>query len=374
MNTGTLVISLDFELHWGVRDKRSVANYRQHLLGVREAIPQILKLFRQHEIRATWATVGFLFCESKSELLAHLPSRQPQYTNHHLSPYSDIPQLGEDEQHDPYHFAPSLLEQIAKVPGQEIASHTLSHYYCLEEGQHPEDFAEDLEIAQTLAQKKLGYRLKSLVFPRNQYSPPHLQVAYAHGFCVFRGNPSSWMYHTRANADDSRFRRAFRLIDSYLPVHQPSLMDTSRSVWLPKVNGSIYNVPASTFLRPYSRRLRRLEDYRYQRLDTAMQTAASSQQIFHLWWHPHNFGINLQKNLRALEHILTTFDAMRTQYGMKSLRMDEIAALTSSSQRNTLNPLPVTTLKSETTTQRGITILPAGGQTDTLNPPRVTTA
>jgi hypothetical protein len=35
---GALVISLDFELHWGVRDKRSVASYRENLLGARRAV------------------------------------------------------------------------------------------------------------------------------------------------------------------------------------------------------------------------------------------------------------------------------------------------------------------------------------------------
>src|SRR5262245_13071649 len=58
---GALVISLDFELHWGVRDKRPVdGSYRENLLGAREAIPRMLDLFEEFGIAATWATVGFL--------------------------------------------------------------------------------------------------------------------------------------------------------------------------------------------------------------------------------------------------------------------------------------------------------------------------
>ena len=35
------------------------------LLGARDAVPRMLELFAPRDIRATWATVGFLFCETK---------------------------------------------------------------------------------------------------------------------------------------------------------------------------------------------------------------------------------------------------------------------------------------------------------------------
>ena len=54
-------ISLDFELYWGVRDKRSVGAYKDHLLGVQRAVPELLGLFEKNGVHATWATVGFLF-------------------------------------------------------------------------------------------------------------------------------------------------------------------------------------------------------------------------------------------------------------------------------------------------------------------------
>ena len=63
---GALVISLDFELHWGVRDKRPVDGpYRENLLGAREAIPRMLDLFEEFGVAATWATVGFLFAKNR---------------------------------------------------------------------------------------------------------------------------------------------------------------------------------------------------------------------------------------------------------------------------------------------------------------------
>ena len=42
---GAFVISLDFELFWGVRDSKSLADYGANILGVRQAIPAMLELF-----------------------------------------------------------------------------------------------------------------------------------------------------------------------------------------------------------------------------------------------------------------------------------------------------------------------------------------
>ena len=63
------MVSLDFELLWGVRDHADRDSYGRNVLGGREAIPRMLDLFAAHEIHATWATVGMLFCESRDELL-----------------------------------------------------------------------------------------------------------------------------------------------------------------------------------------------------------------------------------------------------------------------------------------------------------------
>ena len=42
---GQLIISLDFELLWGVRDHADRASYGGNIIGAREAIPHILELF-----------------------------------------------------------------------------------------------------------------------------------------------------------------------------------------------------------------------------------------------------------------------------------------------------------------------------------------
>ena len=132
---GALVISLDFELLWGVRDHSDRNSYGRNVLGAREAIPALLDLFACYGIQATWATVGFLLCESKDELLARAPE------------YSYFSEVGPNEKSDPYYFGASLARQIVSCPCQELATHTFSHYYCLEPGQTENQFRADLAAA-----------------------------------------------------------------------------------------------------------------------------------------------------------------------------------------------------------------------------------
>lgn len=157
--SGQFVISLDFELLWGVRDHSDKQAYGQNVLGARDAVPRMLELFAARGIRATWATVGFLFCETKDELMAALPVERPAYMNPRLSNYIYLDEVGKDEQSDPYYFAASLVDAICKTPGQELGTHTMSHYYCLEDGQTLAAFEADLAAAKALADLR-GVSLK----------------------------------------------------------------------------------------------------------------------------------------------------------------------------------------------------------------------
>ena len=195
-SSGVFIISLDFELQWGVRDLCTVEEYKANLLGAREAIPQLLEIFTGHGIHATFATVGFLFARDRTELQESLPLVLPGYVNKAFSPYRELGQIGEDESDDPFHFGSSLVEKIKATPGQEIGSHTFSHYYCLETGHNLEALGEDLRSARKLAAKR-GAGLTSLVFPRNQYDAPVLVETGKAGFWAIRGNEEHWIYRPR---------------------------------------------------------------------------------------------------------------------------------------------------------------------------------
>jgi peptidoglycan/xylan/chitin deacetylase (PgdA/CDA1 family) len=259
---GALIISLDFELYWGVLETKTVEQYRQNLLGARAAIPKLLELFERYQVHATWATVGLLFFGRKPDLLEALPERQPAYRKGNLSSYREIPHIGETESEDPYHYGESLLRLIAACPNQEIGTHTFSHYYCLEDGQDATAFREDLRAAKRAA-RAFQVELKSIVFPRNQVNSAYLPICADEGLICYRGVEPGVQYEAVSNAQArSPWRRALRLADSYLPIPRASNR--------PESNAALVNVAGSRFLRPYSPRLAAFEPLRLRRITAEM--------------------------------------------------------------------------------------------------------
>lgn len=316
---GTLVVSLDFELQWGVYDHPRPDLYAPHLRGERIAVPALLEAFAKFDIHATWATVGFLFFDGRDSLLRHLPSLQPTYKNSKLNPYLGLNKLGASEKEDELHFAPSLIRLIRNYAGQEIATHTFSHYYCLEEGQTVENFRSDLETALRVAKQEFEIEVTSLVFPRNQFNRKYLQVCRELGIRAFRGNQNSFLYRAAETNKQGVTRRLLRLIDAYCPVSGPHLHHLTSEE-------GVYNLPASRLLRPWNSRFKYLEKLRLKRIKKELTMAAQQNKIYHLWWHPHNFGVDLEKNLEFLSEILEHYDDLKERYGMQSKNMGEMAA------------------------------------------------
>ena len=322
---GALVISLDFELHWGVRDHitRDDALYGR-LPDARRAVADMLEVFVARHIRATWATVGFLFASTRDEVDAHIPRERPTYPHTELDAYAEP--IGIDEQHDPEHLAGSLVELIAASAGQEVGSHTFSHYYCLEPGQSEEMFRADLAAAQAIALRR-GVELTSLVLPRNQWNPAYTMAVLDLGFRCIRGPQRSWGHRASQRGHRSIPRRGARLADSYVGVSPPPTTGWN-DVLLPS---GLCNVPASAFLRPYDPARKRLEPLRLARLRSGMRHAAQHGRIFHLWWHPHNFSQHQSENFAVLEQVLDEFDRLAAAEDMQSLTMADVAATVASS-------------------------------------------
>jgi peptidoglycan/xylan/chitin deacetylase (PgdA/CDA1 family) len=318
VRAGQFVISLDFELHWGVRDHTSVDAYRENLLGVRTVIPALLARFRQREIHATWATVGILFARSRDEALTHAPATRPSYADSRLDAYAELAAAGATEEEDPFHFAGSLTEQIASTPHQELATHTFSHFYCLENGPTIEAFEADLKSAKAIG-SRLGEVTRSIVFPRNQYDRAHLDALHRAGTIAFRGNPQASFWQPAAAADETLSRRALRFVDSYGTTGRTQVAKVARHP------SGLVDVPATRFLRPWTPALSRLEPLKLMRIRNEMRQAAASGGLFHLWWHPHNFGRHPVQNLASLDRVLDVFDELRGSCGMQSQTMAEAA-------------------------------------------------
>jgi hypothetical protein len=319
-DSGIFTISLDFELHWGVSETRTVEDYRENLDNTRKAIKKMLELFKEYEIHVTWATVGFLFCRDKDEILSYAAKiRQPEYANDKLSNYKLLTRIGKDYVEDPYHFGNDVLPLIQACPYQEIATHTFSHYYCLEEGQEKENFSDDIDAAMKVA-SSLNIKLESIVFPRNQYSGEYLEVCRQKGLKVYRGNATSWLYKPLAAKEQHLIRRGGRLADSYINLSGYNTHEL-------ELKNGLFNAPASRFLRPYSSKLGIFEKLRLARMKKEMTFAAKKKRLYHLWWHPHNFGKNVQENINFLKKILDHYLLLKNRYSFISLNMGELPSI-----------------------------------------------
>jgi PST family polysaccharide transporter len=317
---GAFVISLDLELHWGIRDECTPSR-RRRLAANREVVYRLLTLFDEFDIAATWAAVGFLFAKTRNELNAYTPIMKPTYQDAGLYPYQEP--VGTNEEADPLHYAPSLLAAISSHPRQEIATHTFSHYYCLESGQTKAQFDADIASAIDIA-RKYNLKISSIVFPRNQCNPDYFDVLKKYGIICYRGNESAWMYRGLPRRHRQTVTaRASRLVDSYINVTGDNLKGWHEIVG----ENGLCNVPSSRYLRPHLPALHGLDSLRLKRITDSIQLAATEKKVFHLWWHPHDFGLYIEENFAFLRKIMEAYVTCRDRHGMRSLSMAETAYL-----------------------------------------------
>ncbi len=305
------VISLDFELLWGVLDTKG-PEYYKNLRNVHKVVPLLLDLFEKYEVCCTWATVGALLCENNDELLKYMPKLKPTYKAQGICNLSSVEYL--NSSFVPLLYVPNLIKKILEHRNQELGSHTFSHYYTLEEGQSLQQFEADLE-AQNQIMSKYIENCHSIVFPRNQVNPDYLEACKKYEFSVYRGTPSHWAYSSTSKFEQSQLARVFRLVDAYIP-----LWDCTQKIQKDERSG-IVNVPGSLFFRPYSSKFCFFENLKLRRIKKGMTKAAQTGRLFHLWWHPHNFGSNVSKNLEQLEDLLLHFNFLKEKYGFNSMTM-----------------------------------------------------
>lgn len=319
LKNGSFIISLDYELAWGIIEKSYLKKYcNTNVCNVPMVVEKMLELFDKYQINATFATVGFLMCRDKKELEKYSPHLKPSYVNGALSPYTGF--LEALEQDNPCFFFPSLIKGLKAKKNIEIASHTFCHYYCLEEGQTAKEFEQDLVSANRIANDN-GVCLESIVFPRNNVNRDYLGVCYSHGIKCYRGNATKF-YGSPKNRYDRIKNRLCRFLDSYIPISKPSCYDYSQ---LKQTEGIPFNVPASRFFRPYNKKMALFEPLRIMRIKNEIKYAAKKGKMYHLWWHPHNFGDNMNKNMRDLESVLKYYSECNKKYGMQSYTMSEFA-------------------------------------------------
>jgi len=313
VSKGIFTISLDFELFWGVRDHRTLENYGENIRNVHHVVPRLLELFSKYNVHCTWATVGFLFFNEKKEMMSYLPVQRPTYEKKDYDPY---PYLEQNELEKIYHFAPALIEQIRRTPGQEIGTHTFSHFYTLEKNTTIGQFQSDLRAAIAIAKEK-GIEIKSIVFPRNQYSDEHIKTCLQEGIKIYRGNALSGVYKPTSRENEKLFRKGTRFADAYINI-------TGHHCHAIPAVSEIINLPASRFLRPYDPKFKMFDGLKLRRIKQGIKFAAKHGLIYQLWWHPHNFGKYMNENFKFLEQVLEYYHQLNREGKIESQNMLEI--------------------------------------------------
>lgn len=313
---GAFCISLDFEKYWGVHDVLKYEDYAKQLKQVDKVVEQLLKVFSEHQIHATWAIVGLLL-EDQEELLKH------QAINYAKKAYSPFPiQKAQLNQIEPQcRLAGEQAKLINQTAHQELASHTYSHFYALEDGVTIHDFEEDCRRMKK-CEAQLGVEFESIVFPRNQINEEMLTIAQQFGIKAFRGNQLSRLWSNSKFEDESLLKRGQRYADAYFKVAATKEYSIEE---LPIIKGLV-NVPASRFFKPIGKS-KFLEKKKLKQILDEMTYAAKNNKVYHLWWHPHNFGNNTAQHFVQLAEILHHFNVLRTEFDFQSLTMKEIAEL-----------------------------------------------
>ena len=315
---GSLVISLDYELMWGCCEWSTPEDYgKSNIAHVPEVINRMLKLFHKYDVHVTFATVGMIMLRDKDEAISMTPAKKPSYLRVEASPYSNnyIQQI--KPEHESLSFAPQQVKILNADPNIEVGTHTYCHYYCWEPGQTIDEFEADLKKAVEAA-GNLGITLKSIVFPKNQVSDEYLAICAKYGITSYRGNALKYFNEPNSKLEAVKNRIA-RLLDAYINVGGMTSIPYDK---LESKEG-ILNVCASRMLRPYSPRLSFLEGLRLRRIRNEMVHAAKKGELYHLWWHPHNFGANMEENFVFLENVLKTYKDCNYRYGMQSCTMNE---------------------------------------------------
>jgi hypothetical protein len=317
INESKFIISLDFEKMWGVFDNKTIENYGSNIKNVDIVIERTLALFEKYEIHATWAFVGMLLHIDIESLKSSLPFILPNYKIKKISAYSHF-ELIKKEDFDVFYSGVNSINKIKNTPNQELATHTYSHYYCLEDGSTLDSFRCDLEKSIEIS-KYNNISFSSIIFPRNQYNYEYLSLCSTKNIKAYRGTENNWIQKSRNQSELNLGHRLLRLLDSYINI-------TGYNVYnkLSIDDSGLVNIPSSFFFRPYNKFFYYLEYFKIKRFKKAMLYAAKNCSLIHFWWHPHNFGQNLNENFEQLESILIYYSELNQLYGMKSKSMQEI--------------------------------------------------
>lgn len=315
MNNGVFVISLDYEMMWGaIFNEKVKSGYLYRTKYIEESVNELLLLLKRYHIHATWASVGLIACTGKDEALI--------MADHNVKdPYSDLRLsdfIKSIDDNDYYrYFSPDSLLKISDTEGQEIATHTFSHFYLKEHKNALEVIESEIQKSKNVLEQLTGLTVKTLIMPKNQVSKNLRIYMKKCSISIIRGVQVSARFNKR-----TKLFKLLHFMDAYLPVCGDSCYELSEIK-----DGDIYNVRASAFWRTYYSKLWFLEPLKLVRIKHQLKKAALSGKVFHLWFHPHNLSQNYKRNLKEFEKILKYYQKLSKKYGMLSCNMSDCVEL-----------------------------------------------
>jgi len=304
-----ILISLDFEKRWGVHHVYGFDHdaYREELENVHFVIPEMIKMFKERNLRVTWATVGALLLSSWDEYFLKV-TEPVKYTNKSLQfkqEYADIDYKGE------LYFAPELVDLIYNESGngQELASHSFSHVYFGEKGVTKKDFENDTDAMNSIFKEKYLIEPHSYVFPRNQIT--HTNILRDRGYKAWRTNRDIWYQNSNSNIVGivEFLAKSLRFIESVNPFESSVQYVDNHSI------------PSSLFVRfNLSEKLWQLHLYKIKNKLLRLP----ENGVLHLWWHPHNLGGNLNLKMSRLINVLDILAEVCASSDVVSFNMKDI--------------------------------------------------
>ncbi len=162
--------------------------------------------------------------------------------------------------------------------------------------------------------------MSSLVFPRNQYDENVIAIAGQEGFTSVRTNPKDWYW--KAPHQTPMIKKVFRSADAIYPLGKKNSYPIASI--LPKTGDGPCRIPASRFFRPFQPVWPRLNEWKLKRIKEEMTLAAERNEVYHLWWHPHNHGYHQEESFQELEEIFKHFRYLHGRSGMKSVNMRQL--------------------------------------------------
>jgi peptidoglycan/xylan/chitin deacetylase (PgdA/CDA1 family) len=289
MSTGSLCISIDVELAWGIWDKPSAAYHARCAAREQTIIDRLVDLFDRHAVAATWAIVGRLLERDASAAA--------------LTPYGDR-----------IWYAPQLIDRVraARTP-QDIGSHSYAHTYF---GEAPrEQLRTDLAAARRVHDAH-GLPFTSFVFPRNQVD--HIDLLREAGVKVFRSVDHGWHITVRERLGRAAGRVA-NLIDKLVPVPPATVR--------PVEHAGVVELPSSMLLLGRNGLRRAVHPAAIiAKARAGLHAARRNGGVFHLWFHPSNFYYDTDRQLDTLGEIVRAAAEMRERGAIDIRPMASFAA------------------------------------------------